>query len=172
MEKQLEGEISPLKLARTGARLRGRIALARLPRLLACVERGGEGVELALEFSRDIEDRSLVQGTLRASVDLICQRCLEVFTQQLEIDVHLGFVTSDEEAKALPEGLEACLLTDGVVILETLIEDELLLGLPDVPLHPREACPAGDKFRPLPANEKASEGNPFAVLGQLKGKVN
>ncbi len=168
MEKLLAGEIFPLKLARAGASLRGQISLARLPRLSACVERAGEMVEVALEFSQDELGCSLVEGVLSVDVELVCQRCLVAFSTPLLGEVRLGFVASDQAAKGLPEGLEACVLIDGKVTLETLVEDELLLALPDVPLHPREVCPAGSKYEPEPRDEN----NPFAVLGQLKGKVN
>ncbi len=168
MEKLLRGEISPLKLARTGARLQGKVALARLSRLLGCVESAGETVELMLEFSQDALGCSLVEGTLQLDVELLCQRCLEAFSSQLLVDVRLAFVASDKAVKSLPDGLEACVLVDGKVVLEALVEDELLLALPDVPLHPREVCPAGTKYEPKPTDEN----NPFAVLGQLKGKVN
>ena len=53
-----------------------------------------------------------------------------------------------------------------------LIEDELLMALPQVPMH--DSCPVQPKMAAVDedfeADGNAAKANPFAVLAALKGK--
>lgn len=111
---------------------------------------------------------------LRASttVPLTCQRCMAAVETPIEVDQAYRFVATEDIAMAEDdESEEDLLVMEPQFDLMAVLEDELLMALPLVPMH--EVCPvapvlsAGD----LPAEEIPSEKpNPFAVLSQLKIK--
>lgn len=102
----------------------------------------------------------------QARVWLECQRCLQPVALDLEVARWLHFVADEATAEALDaESEEDVLALPRSLDLHELVEDELLLALPLVPMHAR--CP-----QPLPmaAGEAAVEPapNPFAALAGLK----
>ncbi len=57
--------------------------------------------------------------------------------------------------------------------LLALVEDELLLALPIVPLHDPEICqPPVGPDEPEPSEDEVTRSNPFSVLAQLKRDPN
>ena len=55
--------------------------------------------------------------------------------------------------------------------LHQILEDELILSLPQVAMHPMDACPRGNMEMTWGEIEPADERpNPFAVLEALKRK--
>lgn len=128
-------------------------------------------VAVDLHFGTDEEGRRLLSGTLDAQVPVVCQRCLQDMELELHCDLSLLVFDSEEELQKLPVGGEHS--REGVVMTEEgldvvgLIEDELLLSLPMIPMHADPGC-----NRIL--NELKEGGdletrpNPFAVLAELK----
>lgn len=103
----------------------------------------------------------------QAGLPLACQRCLAPVVEAVEIDRWFRFVESEEVALAEDDDCEEDLLVMSPQFdLLHLLEDELLLDLPLVPMH--ERCPDG-----LPALDQpeAAKPNPFAVLAGLKNKA-
>jgi len=103
-----------------------------------------------------------------ANLPLTCQRTLEVFGLPVHVDAKLGLITREEDEAALPSNYEPLLTVDGQIKLADVIEDELILGLPVVPLRPGfEAAPArvwSDAEEP----QDEPQRNPFAALKKLK----
>jgi uncharacterized protein len=102
----------------------------------------------------------------RARVWRDCQRFLQPVALELELSRPLRFVADEATAAALDaESEDDVLVASRSLDLHELVEDELLLALPLVPMHDR--CP-----RPLPmaAGDAATEPapNPFAALAVLK----
>ncbi len=81
-------------------------------------------------------------------------------------------VRSDEQAEALPEAYELIEVNEfGEIDLLAMVEDEIILALPVVPVHDSEHCEVSEAdmvFGELP--EEAQKPNPFAVLASLKRK--
>ncbi len=104
---------------------------------------------------------------------LICQRCLEPAVLGLDTECDVGFVASDEAAKNLPRNYEPVILDDEALDLHELIEDELLLALPAVPMHPMGTCQHPPGYQPDEAEpeEEAEKPNPFSVLAKLKREI-
>lgn len=159
-------------LARGTGELGGRVEPAQLPRLWADLDLAGPSPPPVVWQVR-VQWRQLptqpaqlwLNLSARAQLPLTCQRCLAPSMHELAIDRGFRFVESEEVAQAQDDDSEEDLLVhqDRFDLLE-LIEDELLLGLPLVPLH--ERCP-----QPLleQAPELAGqEDKPFAVLARLK----
>lgn len=110
----------------------------------------------------------------QADVPQVCQRCLSPYPQPVEVDRWFRFVA--DEATALAEddaSEEDVLVLDPRFNLHQLLEDELLLALPLVPMH--EVCPepvrmsAGDLGDASADASAAERPNPFAALAALKG---
>jgi uncharacterized protein len=110
--------------------------------------------------------------TADASVPLTCQRCMGVVQTDLQVDQWYRFVASEEIAMAEDDASDEDLLvlTPQFDLMEVL-EDELLMALPLVPMH--DVCPvmptfsAGEIDVPDDVGDKPS---PFAALAQLKKK--
>jgi uncharacterized protein len=141
-------------------------ALSRLCGMLA----GNEGAaQYALDFGRDELGTAYLQVHVEAPLVLTCQRTLEPFVLPLVVESQLGLVRSEREEAALPPGCEPLLVAeDGRLNLADVIEDELLLALPLVPVNPDSSLPA-EVTGPGPEESVAEAAdNPFAVLRGLK----
>jgi uncharacterized protein len=102
----------------------------------------------------------------RARVLLECQRCLQPVALDLDIARSLRFVADEATAEALDADSEDDVLAlPRSLDLHALVEDELLLALPLVPMH--ERCP---QRLSMSAGEVAAEParTPFAALAGLK----
>ena len=171
----LPDRVDPLRLADAGRVLAGSVALGRFPRLGEdLVEASGE-VTFELAFGRHPLGFAVVTGRLSTVVGLRCQRCLEGFALPLESGVALGFVESEALAERLPPEYDPCVVVDGTVSVPDIIEDELLLALPQVPLHPAGACAVRLESAPDAGSDKGAteqdstdRENPFAVLKHIK----
>lgn len=155
------------RMARDGSSRRGEIALSGMTRLtpLLCNDHGSARFEL--DFNLDSQFRPVVTGRVQAALELICQRCLEPMSLDLDLELRLGIVRSDEEAVALPAEYEPLVLKTDTISLAALVEDELILGLPPAPLHPAGSC------RPpveAPASEETSGVDQFSDLAVVSGK--
>ena len=166
MSRHLPDQFDPWRFADHNRRVAGTYPLAELPRLRDCLEdRQGE-VRFDLTFSRDARNRACVHGRVDADLRLKCQRCLEVMSLAVRSVLSLAFVEGLDEAERLPDQLDPQLVEQGRVVLREMIEDELLLTLPQVAMHPYGECSSGQAS----ADEQPAtvDDNPFAVLADLK----
>jgi uncharacterized protein len=106
-------------------------------------------------------------------VSLTCQRCLGAVDTALEVDRWFRFVANESVAAAEDEDCDEDLLAlEPRPNLLEVLEDELLMALPLVPMH--EVCPVPVVMQsggPELASEDASEPerkNPFSALAKLK----
>lgn len=175
MSQYLPDQFDPWRFADLGKRIDGSYWLKDLPRLSECLVDSDGEVIFSLAFSRGSQRRACLSGTLEATLILECQRCLESMDWPVKIDMYLGFVEGLDEAEKLPEGLDPHLVEHGQVKFRDLIEDELLLALPQVAMHSAEDCDSqifeiiedGSEDVPGPRHD-----NPFAALAGLKRKDN
>lgn len=96
--------------------------------------------EAELSFNQSALGLKRGQGNITATVQVICQRCLEPFACKIDCPVNLAFVATEEEADELPEEYEPVFCTDGELSIRQLVEDELILALPIVFRHDDVAC--------------------------------
>ena len=112
------------------------------------------------------------------SIDLTCQRCMQSVSMPLEVDQWYRFVATEEIAMAEDDASEEDLLVmEPQFDLLALMEDELLMALPLVPMHqqcPESASKASQlvilSTAAMADDEPVKTPNPFAVLAQLKKK--
>lgn len=142
-------------------------ALRRLGEALA----GSEGTaQYELDFGRDDLGTAYLDVRVQAPLTLICQRTLEPFVFPVTLDSRLGLIRTEREESALPPGVEPLLVADdGKLSLADVIEDELLLALPLVPINPDSVLPE-EVVAPEPeaSSGEGRSDNPFAILRELK----
>jgi uncharacterized protein len=101
-----------------------------------------------------------------AHISMACQRCLQPVPVQIEAQRSFRFVAGEDQAAELDADAEDDVLAlVRSLDLRPLVEDELLLSLPLVPMH--ASCPL-----PLPHTDPVTEAlqlpHPFAALASIK----
>jgi uncharacterized protein len=170
MSESNAGRIDLDKIGPQGLTVSGEIALDRLSRLVGAIEGTTCPIAYHLTLHRDPRGFVAATGSVRTTVRLVCQRCLQVMTWPIDAPLAIGIVESEGLFQRLPEALEPHLASSGEVMVADLIEDELLLALPLAATHdaPGE-CPAPGEPDPR-ETEGGRDDNPFAVLARLKTK--
>lgn len=162
--------------ARAGATLRGQEPLSAFARLLA--EAAGAGSERPVQWQARGETRQDAGGLAqvwlflraRASLPLVCQRCLGPADIEVVADRAFRFAATEAQAAEQDEQAEEdVLVLSREFNLRELVEDELLMALPLVPRH--EVCPVPVTLAVQDADFEAAQAakpNPFAALAGLK----
>ena len=104
------------------------------------------------------------------SVQLTCQRCMNPMQVPLKVSQWYRFVESEDIAMAEDDQSEEDLLVlEPQFNLLALLEDELLMALPLVPMHEQcQTLAPQPKDEILILDEDTERRNPFAVLAQFK----
>ncbi|MDO1527395.1 YceD family protein [Fulvimonas sp. R45] len=148
----------------------GAMPVSAMPRLCEVLASDAGEAGYELDFGRDGFDTAYLDVRVQAPLTLTCQRTLEPFVLPVRVETRLGLIRHEREEAALPAGCEPLLVAgDGKLGLADVIEDELLLALPLVPVNPDSRLPdeaTGSAADETPAAER--EDNPFAVLRELK----
>ncbi len=183
-EERLPISIDPVRFSKAKRVCHGRVKLSELPRLLESLAPGAEEkiVEAEMGFSVDEESRVVIEIKVKTVLLLVCQRCLGHFELPVIIQHLLAPVQGFDEAEKLPTHLDPCWLKEGVVSPLELVEEELLLAIPLVPMHDEKECEnagilehlAFETQRSFSAESAGKEprnlANPFSVLSDLKHK--
>ena len=167
---KLPHQVEPVKSALKRSDYEGVIATKDMARLMGSVVSSDEWVEVKVQFEKDAQGLTVFHGTLDTAVVLLCQRCNEAFDCPLHVDFCYSPVQGQQDAEALPEAYDPVEVGDhGEVNLLQLLEDELILSLPIVPLHAEEACAVtSDDMQFGEIEPEQKQPNPFAVLKELK----
>lgn len=146
----------------------GRLPLSALTRLRdSLVDDEGE-VRFSIDFDHDALKVPYAELRIEAELPLECQRTLERFLLPVRIEQRLGLIRSESEEAALPPDYEPLLMPeDGMLRTAELVEDELILAVPVVPVSPGSDPVERDWSQPDAAAEP-ERPNPFAALASLK----
>jgi len=168
MSDKLPDLIDPLLFAERRSVLTGAIKIAAFERLSEMVLAKDGDVQVDVHFSKQGR-QALVSGTIKAALELECQSCLQAMPWPIDVSFRLGVVASVQEADMLEIDCEPLLLDGETVSLIALIEDEILLALPDYPKHGYE-CVAkrSSKDADFDDQNQAETHNQFSVLAKLK----
>lgn len=169
-QDRLPVQVDPYRLAEQGLEYEGVLPLRQMKRLLPQLATDDGEVSVSLHFGVDDMGVHFLTGSISANLVLLCQRCLEQMELPVETDLALGFVDSTAEADALPGGYEPYIVESVPVALIDMIEDELLLSLPQIPMHELQECSARQFVEPSDTGQQdeAGQENPFQVLADLK----
>ena len=168
MSQALPETVDAWRMVQARRSFDGALALAGLPRLAADLAQPDGVVTFAIEFDKDELGVPYLHVRADAVLPLICQRSLDRFELPVHVDSRLGLIVREEDEAGLPEGYEPLLVGDGVLRLADVIEDELILAVPAVPVKPGSE-PVDRVWGETP-DEPAAAGreNPFAALKTIK----
>ena len=181
MSESLPRSLDVRALADAGTTLTGSASLDQFPRLadLAAESQADATLLQSLGLVRWTAQFSLqrVTGavdqpglhlTVDAQLPLECQRCITPYAQALHVDREFVFAADEATAQLLDEDSDVDVLVSSRQFdLVALIEDELLMDTPIVPMH--EQCPTTVAMQAGEVEEAAERPNPFAALAALKG---
>lgn len=144
----------------------GRIPLAAMARLRGSLLDCEGEARYALAFGTDALKVPYAELRIDAALPLECQRSLQRFLLPVQLVQRLGLIRDEADEAALPPGYEALLVAgDGMLRPAELVEDELILALPVVPVAPDAEAVERDF---APTAEETARANPFAALAGWK----
>lgn len=162
MSDDLPDRIDPWRAVARGLRYAGQLPVVAFERLRPLLVSSDGTVEYGLRFGRDANRRALVWLEARARLRLSCQRCLGIVDFPVDARATLALVQGFDEAASLPDEYDPLLLSESKLCPMQLIEDELLLAIPDIPRHAAGAC------LDLEVAPESAVANPFAGLADWK----
>ncbi len=146
----------------------GALPLSAMSRLGGSLADSEGECRFALEFGQDALQVPYVELSIEAGLPLVCQRSLERFVFPVKTVQRLGLIRDEADEAALPPGYEALLVPeDGLLRPADLVEDELVLAVPVVPLA-TDAAPVDRTWSA--GEEEMQAASPFAALASLKKK--
>ena len=146
----------------------GALPLASMDRLKGALVDTEGSAQVTAEFGTDMLRIPFVELRIDAKLPLECQRSLQRFVHPVQIVQRLGLIRDEAGEDALPEGYEALLVGEnGLLRPAELVEDELILAVPVVPVAPGTDAVERDWAA---SEEEVQRASPFAALGALKDK--
>jgi uncharacterized protein len=139
-QKERDRRFDAFGLARDGGVLEGEVDAATLPRIEDRLTTRPVPLHWRIRGTRDASGRPALSVELDAVVPLQCQRCLETVEERVEQRTEVVLAHDESELASLDEEVASeVLLADEPLDPLTLVEDELLLGLPYIARH-AEGC--------------------------------
>lgn len=167
MAQSLPENLDLLKAVSQKKFFSGDLCFSDFSRLPESVIENTEKVAYSISFLplQGLSGQALID--IRAELEMICQRTLRRFCQYIEIDSRIGFIRSLEEEKRLLEGMSPSFFNDGFVKPKELIEDELLLNIPEVPILAGSVqSEMINKYENV--DQEDDPESPFSILEKLK----
>lgn len=161
-----------IQKADLGCEIEGDWPLQKLDRLADLLLDPQGYVSSRLSLGREGRLR-YVTGDVCAEVQVTCQRCMQAMPLTLKADISLGLVSDEAQGDQLPDGYEPLLVIDGKTRLPDVIEDELLLAMPLVPMHDFDCSDYLQQQQQRMSDEAEQaaaekvQQNPFSVLKDL-----
>ena len=167
MSASLPPVLDAWRMVAAKRRFEGRLPLSGMTRLRDGLVDAEGDCRFEMEFGRDgVLDLPYVELRIEAELPLQCQRTLERFLYPVSLFQRLGLITDEAQESALPEGMEPILLDAGGELHPAeMVEDELILAIPVVPIDPRSTEVTAEWPADVEVEEKP---NPFAALAALK----
>jgi len=189
MSREYPDWISPERAAEGKRVFSGTVPLSRMKRLVPLLVTADGNATFVAAFRRDIDRRVIVDLQVEAALPLVCQASLEVYDEQVKRRCDLAVIERDSEQDELPDNYEPVKTENGQLAIVSLVEEELLLGLPQIPRKPGlekvEYSTGGETSESVTSQGQYSQGqqsqgqysqdrgntNPFAALqGMLERK--
>ncbi|WBA07824.1 23S rRNA accumulation protein YceD [Salinivibrio kushneri] len=162
--------VDPFRCAQKQLDYDGIVDKQRLLRLGEATQSIDSDAEVMLSFDIDAQGLKTVTGRATVSVSLECQRCWEPFSHRCETEFVYSPVFNDDQVGNLPDAYEPALVDEnGEIDLIQLVEDELIVALPQVAMHEDTDCKVSAEnmvYGEIPLADERP--NPFAVLKNLK----
>jgi uncharacterized protein len=157
--------IDGFDFASAGATQRGVLPLSGFLRLRDLLASDAGEVAYEVRGLRDARGRPSLRVSVRGTLQLRCQRCLEPMRFEVSDEETLVLAATQAEIDADPVDPQVPdrVLGSKEMAVAELVEDELILALPYAPRH--ESCAAA------PGTEVDGKVSPFAELrGLMRGR--
>lgn len=130
-----------LQFAKSGESLSGRLRIEELPRLSDSLRPDDVAVQYRL-VGVVASGRPALRLKVDATVWLTCQRCMTMYPEVLSLDSVLPIARNEAELERWEsiDPLLDALVADPELDVAVLVEDEILLSIPLVPMHPEGEC--------------------------------
>ena len=151
-----------------GGTLTGEISLSRFPRLCEMLVSDDGSAEASLVFGYSAGYAS-VKGRIMADLKVECQRCLQPMDIRIDSRFKFAFVHDGDEFDMIPAEFEPYIIEGEEQSVIDILEDELLLSVPMVPVHD-EPCSEFMSVHEQEIQAEKEASHPFAALKALKGK--
>ncbi len=172
MAKALPSSIDLSTAVKKEWQLQGELLLADLKRMPTELIASTEALvkyEILFKHSKTVLGEAVIR--IESDLELICQRSLETFEFALLTDSVIGFINEMDDEDKLAVNVSPSWVENMQVNPKVLLEDEILLMIPDIPLKP--GAELNSQYLSNQSNnepETKNKQNPFAALEQLKGK--
>src|SRR6188472_2042384 len=146
------------------------IPISELPRVsheLVGTEGEAKG---KVRFSRQV-GQAVADLEVSAQPEVVCQRCMQPMRWPVVVKSRIALVSDYNAADRVPEGLEVFLVEGDSVSVRDLVDEEVMLALPNVPRHGEDSECARQEVRlpgePDEPDVEPDTQKPFAQLGEL-----
>ncbi len=136
MSREYPDWVDPWKAAEGRRQFAGTIPMERMGRLRPLLDGPAGKAGFSARFAYDAEGWAVIRIEVSAELPLICQRSLKRYLEPVKRQSVLAVLRTLEEEAELPGHYEPVLAEQGRLALQDLVEDELLLGVPQVPRDP------------------------------------
>ena len=148
------------------------IPLAELPRVShELIGKDGEASG-HVRFSRHM-GHAVADLDVKAAPEVVCQRCMQSMRWPVNVKSRIALVSDYDAADRVPDGMEVFLVEADSVSVRDLVDEEVMLALPNVPRHDEDSECARRRVQ-LPGQPDEPEATPdlqvqkpFAQLGEL-----
>lgn len=162
MLEKLPNFIDAKRLTLQNCHIKGNVNLAEMSRLHDSLYNQDGTVEIDWHFTTDEQHRSIITGKIQTTLNVLCQRCLQVMSLPIETKVSLMILNNEDQDS--PKNYDPLILTNPEISLYNMIEDELLLALPIVSYH--KSC-SSNEYTIKQSDSDDLKENPFKILENL-----
>lgn len=170
-EENIPQKVNPFRFADLAIRLQGALPLKDMPRLCESLYSHVGEVGVDIEFKKNEQGIPFLTGQLSCAVQLQCQRCMKPFDFKINNKIELAVVHADEEIRTLSDKYDSIVANDDILVIPEMVEDELIVSLPVVPMHDHKDCKVTLPL--IIESEQAAQmekENPFKVIEFMRTK--
>jgi len=162
--KQLPEKIALDKAVHGQRRYQGSVEIQKMSRLLDILAGSDGKVDFSIQFDRAAKLLGKAKVSIKADLPLVCTISAKEFLFHVEIDSIVGFIDDLDYEEFIDNNMEASWVENGFVKPLEIIEDELILAVPDAPFDDN----FNNKVEQKVVLEQEKKPNPFDVLKSLK----
>ncbi len=165
----LPSRFNPAEMARAGRHCSIHLPVSHFKRFSGLLASEVGEVVASVRFGMH-GAQAVARGTLEATVEVQCQRCLEPVSTEISADFAFGFVSDEAQADELVEALDPLLVDESEEISAVeFLEDELILQVPARVVHSDEQKCNAVVIDALSDDHttETNKHNPFSELGEL-----
>ena len=157
--------IDSLDFARNAGTLRGKIAVADMPRLQDALYSDEGVLEYALSGGTNESGKPALRCEVTGELQLRCQRCLGAYMHPFVVRTSLVLVEDEAQLAESDNEMDSdAIVADPKMDVLALVEDEVLLALPLAPMHSLSECEVSQSVE----RTGSAVSGTFAALAALK----